>query len=117
MVSLTIFTVGRFPADGIFWVLEKILGPAVDFSSLDPVLAWNMIEIYLFMGIVLLTWFLILFIWEKLHFILSVEWILGLISWILRLKKSNSLYESERIYGPTKIDPVKNSEDAPTLTT
>lgn len=115
VVSLTIFTIGRFPADGIFWIMEKILGPAVDFNGIDPVLAWNMVEIYLFMGIVVLTWFLILFIWEKLHFILSLEWILGVISWTLRMKKSVSLYESERIYGPTKSETEKNQEDAPVI--
>jgi hypothetical protein len=103
IVSLTIFTVGRYPADGVFWILEQILGSAVDLSGIEPILIWNMAEIYLFMGIVIGTWFLILFVWEKISFILSVEWILGVISWILHLKKTISLHALDRIYGPTKI--------------
>jgi len=99
IVSLTIYTLGRFPADGVFWILEKIMGDAVDYVNL--VLVWNMVQIYFFMGIVIAFWFLILYIWEKLRFILSMEWILGTIAWILRLKKNTSLYVSERLYIPT----------------
>lgn len=110
LVSLTIYTLGKFPADGVFWILERIMGPAVDLSGMDPILSWNMVQIYLFMGLVVILWFLILYIWEKLSFILSVEWILGLIAWILRMKGSISLHAASRIYGLTQ-PPFKNQHE------
>jgi uncharacterized membrane protein YobD (UPF0266 family) len=115
IVSLTLYTIGKFPADGVFWMLERIMGPAVDLSGVDPVLAWNLAEIYLFMGFVVALWFLILFLWEKIQFVLSVEWILGAISWILRMKKTVSLYASKRIYGPTKPVSRKEQEKTPII--
>ncbi|MHA1109540.1 MAG: hypothetical protein ACTSRE_00450 [Promethearchaeota archaeon] len=116
IVSLTIFVMGRFVADGVYWVLEKWLGPAVDMSGENPVLAWNMGKIYLFMGIVVVIWLLIVFIWEKLEFIMSIEWMLGVISWILRMKKSVSLHSKSRIYGPTKLQSSQEREEKPRIT-
>ncbi len=116
VVSLSIFTVGRFPSDGVFWILEKILGPAVDFSAEDPVLVWNMAEIYLFMGLMMGIWFLILILWEKIRFIMSVEWLLSVISWLLRLKKTTSLYAKERIYVFTEVGSTKPKKEVPLTT-
>jgi hypothetical protein len=103
VVSLTIYTLGKFLGDGVFWLFEGIMGPAVDLSGINPILAWNMGEIYLVMATLIGIWFLVLRIWEKIEFIPSMEWILGLIAWILRMKKSPSLHVDKRLYIKNQI--------------
>ncbi len=110
IVSLTLYTICRWFADQVFWVLEKIMGAPIDFSGASPRLAWNTAQIYLFMGIMLGVWMVLLLIWEKLHFILSIEWWINIITVLLRLKKKPNLYIKERIYGPCILEVGKKLE-------
>ena len=87
------------------------MGAPVDFSGASPRLAWNTAQIYLFMGIMLGVWMVLLLIWGKLHFILSIEWWINIITVLLRLKKKLNLYIKERNYGPGILEVEKKLEE------
>jgi len=110
IVSLTLYTICRWFADQVFWVLEKIMGSPIDFTGASPRLAWNAGQLYLFMGIMFGVWMVLLILWEKLHFILSIEWWINIITVLLRFKKKPNLYIKERIYGPGIFEPDKKLE-------
>ncbi|MHA1901835.1 MAG: hypothetical protein ACTSW5_13140 [Promethearchaeota archaeon] len=110
IVSLTLYTICRWFADKVFWVLEKVMGPPLDFTDTDPRLAWNTCQLYLFMGIMFGVWMVLLILWEKLHFILSIEWWINIITVLLRFKKKPNLYIKERIYGPGTLEMDKKLE-------
>jgi hypothetical protein len=110
IVSLTLYTICRWFADKVFWVLEKIMGSPLDFTGASPRLVWNTGQLYLFMGIMFGVWMVLLILWEKLHFILSIEWWINIINVLLRFKKKPNLYIKERIYGPGTLEPDKKLE-------
>jgi len=110
IVSLTLYTISKWFADQVFWVLEKIMGSPVDFTGVSPRLAWNTAQIYLFIGIMFGVWMVLLILWEKLHFILSIEWWINIITVLLRFKKKPNLYIKERIYGPGILEVEKKLE-------
>ncbi len=110
IVSLTLYTICRWFADLVFKILVPIMGSPLDFTGDSPRLAWNTGQLYLFMGIMFGVWTVILLIWEKLHFILSIEWWINIITVLLRLKKKPNLYIKERIYGPGILDVDKKLE-------
>ena len=110
IVSLTLFTICRWFADQVYWVLIQIMGPSLDFSGASPRLVWNTAQLYLFVGIMFGVWTVILLIWEKLHFILSIEWWINIITVLLRLKKKSNLYIKERIYEPGTLESDNNLE-------
>jgi len=62
------------------------------------------------MGIMLGVWMVLLLIWEKLHFNLSIEWWINIITVLLRLKKKPNPYIKERIYGPGILEVEKKLE-------
>ena len=82
----------------------------IDFTGASPRLAWNTAQLCMFMGIMLGVWMIILIIWEKLHFILSIEWWINIITVLLRFKKKPNLYIKERIYGPGTLEQEKKLE-------
>ena len=109
IVSLTVFIIGSQIGNGIYWILEQMMGPALDLTG-SPKLAWNPFQIYLLFVLVLLAWHIILLFWEKIGYILSLEWILNKSSKILNLKRSSSLYISERLYPHEIKENSKNFE-------
>ncbi|QEE18082.1 hypothetical protein DSAG12_03920 [Promethearchaeum syntrophicum] len=110
IVSLTLYTICRWFADQVFWVLEQLMGSPLDFTGASPRLAWTTAQIYLFIGIMLCVWMILLKLWEKLHFILSIEWWINIITVLLRFKKKPNLYIKERIYGPGMLELEKKLE-------
>ena len=100
IVSLTLYTISKWFANQVYLVLLPIMGSPIDYTGASPRLAWNAAQLYLFMGIMFGVWMVILIIWEKLHFILSIEWWINIITVLLRFKKKPNLYIKERIYGP-----------------
>ena len=105
IVSLTLYSISPWFADQVYWVLVQIMGPPLDFTGGSPRLVWNTVQLYLFMGVLFCVWTVILLIWEKLHFILSIEWWINIITVLLRFKKKPNLYFKERIYGPGIFGP------------
>ena len=103
IVSLSIYSVGSLVGKGIFWVLEKLFGPAIDLTG-DPHFNWNVFAIYGFILAVFLAWEIILRLWEKAHFILSLEWMLVWIFRLLRFKSKADLHIDTRLYQPTLIE-------------
>ena len=110
IVSLTLYTICRWFADQVYLVLEPIMGSPIDYTGASPRLAWNTAQLYLFIGIMFGVWMVILIIWEKLHFILSIEWWINIITVLLRFKKKPNLYIKERIYGPGILKSDKKLE-------
>jgi len=110
IVSLTLYTICRWFADQVYWVLVPIMGSPIDFTGASPRLAWNTAQLCMFIGIMLGVWMIILIIWEKLHFILSIEWWINIITVLLRFKKKPNLYIKERIYGPGTLEQEKKLE-------
>lgn len=110
IVSLTLFSICRWFADPVYRVLVQIIGPSIDFTSASPRLAWNTGQLYLFVGMMFGVWMIILLIWEKLHFILSIEWWINIITVLLRFKKKPNLYINERIYRPGILELDKKLE-------
>jgi len=107
IVSLTIFTLGSLLARGVYWVMEKIMGPSLEYVSGDlsnPRLAWNTFQIYFFILVVFLCWQGVLMLWEKVNFAFSMEWIIHYAAVLLRLKKKPNLYIAERLYNPGNLD-------------
>jgi hypothetical protein len=110
IVSLTLYTISRWFADRVYWVFVQIMGSPIDITGVSPRLAWNSAQIYLFMGTLIGVWTVLLIIWEKLNFILSIEWWINVITVLLRFKKKPNLYIKERIYGPGILDVDKKLE-------
>ena len=110
IVSLTLYTISRWFADQVFWVLLPIMGSPIDQTGASPRLAWNTVQLYLFIGIMLGVWAVLLLIWEKLNFILSIEWWINIITVLLRFKKKPNLYIKERIYGPGILEVDRKME-------
>lgn len=116
-VSLTIFSIGRLVGDGLFWLFVRWRGDPIEYSSIGPFLAWNVWEMLLFLVTIILVWDLLLRLWEKLHFIGGIEWIIGLVFTVLHLKSSPALHASSKIYFYENLDPVPLVQSVPSLET
>lgn len=74
IVSLTIYVMEFFLAQAVYWLFEQFWDNAVALVNQVPVLIWNIAQIFVFMIVICLIWFLIVPLWEKIDFICSLEW-------------------------------------------
>ncbi|MHA1673461.1 MAG: hypothetical protein ACTSYI_07520, partial [Promethearchaeota archaeon] len=100
IISLTVYTIGTLLGEGIFWLFERLFGPSIGFSELinEPYLAWSTLQICFLLISVILAWEVILRLWGKVRYFLGIEWIITVLSVLVRFKKSGSLHIDERLY-------------------
>ncbi len=74
IVSLTIYVMEFFLAQIVYWLFEQFWDNAVALVNQVPVLIWNVAQIFVFMIVICLLWFVIVPLWEKIDFVGSLEW-------------------------------------------
>lgn len=77
LISLTAYAFNTYFNDEIMKIFSMIFGSSIDRSSGTAVLAWNWYVIILFLITVILSWEILIRVWEKLNFICSLEWFLS----------------------------------------
>ncbi|MHA1619368.1 MAG: hypothetical protein ACTSVZ_08805 [Promethearchaeota archaeon] len=98
IVSLTAFAIGTPFANGIFAAFQAFWGTSVDRSGEVPVLAWNVWQIMLFIVVLYLCWEILLRLWEKIDYKLSLEWFLVKILSLLTGRRSSRMNVSKILY-------------------
>jgi len=74
IVSLTIYVMECFLAQGVYWLFAQFWDTAVALVNQIPVLIWNISQIFIFIIVVSLLWFIIVPLWERIDFAGSLEW-------------------------------------------
>ena len=74
IVSLTIYVMEFFLAEGVYWVFAQFWDNAVALVNEVPIFIWNFAQIMVFIIVICLIWGLIVKLWEKVDFIFSLEW-------------------------------------------
>ncbi len=104
LVSLTAFAWGTAYADLIFALFTPFWGPTIDRTGGQPVLLWNVVQVFTFVIALFLAWELLLRLWEKIRYVMSLEWWIHIILNLLYRKKS--LYDPKQIiYEPNQTFP------------
>ncbi len=104
VVSLTAFVWGTAFADLIYAFFAYFWDQSIDRTGVQPVLRWSYFQVFVFLLVLLLAWEIILRLWEKLHYVLSLEWWMHLFLSLLAWKK-RPYTVSQIIYGPNQIFP------------
>jgi hypothetical protein len=79
LISLTAYIFDT-DIDGVVYQLNKIIfGPSIVYSGTVPLLAWSAIQIIFFELTLFAFWEILLLLWEKIDFALSLEWLLLII--------------------------------------
>lgn len=74
IVSLTIYVMEFFLAQGVYWLFQQFWDNAVASINQVPVFVWNVAQIFVFIIVVTLIWLIIVPLWEKIDFVGSLEW-------------------------------------------
>jgi len=74
IVSLTIYIMECFVAQGVYMIFEHYWETAVSYVNQIPVLHWGGTQIFVFIMVIWAIWIVIVHMWEKIDFIFSLEW-------------------------------------------
>jgi hypothetical protein len=107
LISLTAYALGTDIAYRVFKYFTNIWGSSVDrVVSSDPstfLFAWNFWQLIAFIATMWIFWEILIRIWEKINFALSVDWFLVKITQLLTGQKMARLNFKPILYGPNQV--------------
>lgn len=99
IVSLTIYVLEFFLAQGVYWLFERFWSNAVGLVNQVPVLIWNVTQIFVFIIVISLIWILLVPLWQKVDFIFSLEWFTIKAAALFRHDKNTRINSNKILYG------------------
>jgi hypothetical protein len=107
LISLTAYSLGSEFAWRIFHFFTDLWGKSV--NRVDPedpstfIFAWNIWQLLAFIATVWVFWEILLRLWEKVNYVLSVDWVLVKVNQLLTNQKMARLNLQPIIYGPNQF--------------